>query len=151
MNGRLKRATAITPRSGMEYLPLTDADAKLIEEASSLIRRAYLSGKHHVGAAVKAKSGKTYTGVHLESRAVDICAEAVAIGAAASSGERQFDSIVAVTMAQGEAPHVISPCGTCRELINFYGPDISVIFVENGEIRKCRAGDLLPGPYAGSV
>ncbi len=133
----------------MEYLPLTDEDEELIEAAASTIRRNYVPGRHHVGAAVRAKSGRVYTGVHLESRLVDVCAEAVAIGSAASNGEREFDSIVAVSLNRGE-PRVLSPCGGCRELINFYGPTINVIFVEDGETKKCRARDLLPGPYGES-
>ncbi len=88
--------------------------------------------------------------MHLESSGVDICAEAVAIGAAASNSEREFDCIVAVTMGGGKDPRILSPCGTCRELISFYGPDTSVIFVENGDVRKCKAMDLLPGPYSAS-
>jgi len=85
--------------------------------------------------------------VHLESAAIDICAEAVALGMAASFGEREFDCIVAVTMADGKVPRVLSPCGVCRELIRFYGPGIAVIFVEDKTLKKCRVSDLLPAPY----
>ena len=46
-----------------------------------------------------------------------VCAEAVALGMAASNGEREYDCIVAVTMAEGKEPHVISPCGACRERV----------------------------------
>lgn len=134
----------------MEYLPITKADQELIEAATSVIRQNYVPGKHHVGAAIRGKSGLIFAGVHLESAAVDICAEAVALGMAASNGEREFDCIVAVTMADGKVPRVLSPCGVCRELIRFYGPDITVIFVEDGAVKKCRISDLLPGPYVDS-
>ena len=134
----------------MEYLPITKTDQELIEAATSVIKKNYVSGKHHVGAAIRGKSGRIFAGVHLESAVVDICAEAVALGMAASNGEREFDGIVAVTMAEGSEPRVISPCGTCRELIRFYGPDIEVIFVEHGNLRKCRVSDLLPGPHVDS-
>jgi len=134
----------------VEYLPITESDKELIQAATSIIRQNYFPGKHHVGAAVRGKSGRIFAGVHLESGAIDICAEAVALGMAASNGEREFDCIVAVTMADGKTPRVVSPCGVCRELIRFYGPDIAVIFVEAGTLRKCRASDLLPGPYVDS-
>ncbi len=116
-----------------------------MQAATSVIRRNFIPGKHHVGAAVRGKSGRIFTGVHLESSAVDVCAEAVAIGAAASSGERRLESIVAVSMAGDGQPRVLAPCARCRELINFYGPDVSVIFVEGGVLKKRAARDLLPG------
>ena len=131
----------------MEYLPLTDRDQELIEAAKAVIRKNYENDRHQVGAAIRTRSGKIYSGVHLESPGLDICAEPVALGMAISNGEREFDSIVAVGMEFGKEPYVLSHCGICRELIKFYGEEISVIFVEKGEIKKCRAKDLLPGPY----
>jgi len=134
----------------MKYLPITDADGKLVEAAQQVIREHYHPQRHHVGAAVRCKSGRVYAGVHLESFAIDICAEAVALGMAASNGEREYDCIVAVTMTEGEQPHVISPCGACRELIRYYGADIAVLFVEDGELKKCAVSELLPAPYVDS-
>ena len=131
----------------MEYLPLTEKDRELIEAAATVIRKNHVDGRHQVGAAVRSKSGRVFSGVNLESPGVDICAEPVALGMAISNGEREFDSIVAVAMEDGRDPQVLSPCGICRELIKFYGEDISIIFVEDGDLKKCRAKDLLPGPY----
>lgn len=134
----------------MEHLPITEKDKELIEAAKKVIRDNYHHKRHHVGAAVRVNSGRIYAGVHLESYAIDICAEAVALGMAASNGEREYECMVAVTMGDGNEPHVISPCGTCRELIRFYGEDIAVIYVEQGELRKSPVRDLLPGPYVNS-
>lgn len=131
----------------MEYLPLTPEDEELIEAATQVIRSNFVRGKHHVGAALRSASGKIFTGVHLENRAQDVCAEAVALGTAASSGEREYASIVAVTVKDGDGPVVLSPCGACRELIRFYGDRITVLFMQQGELRKCEARYLLPGPY----
>lgn len=134
----------------MEYLHFTKQDEELIQIATSVIQRNHVPGKHHVGGAVRGKSGRVFTGVNLESSAISVCAEAIAIGTAASNGEREFHSIVAVTMGKAGQPRVLSPCGVCRELINFYGADISAIFVEGGTVKKCKARDLLPGPYVDS-
>ena len=131
----------------MEYLPLTDKDQELIDAAKVVIQKNYENDRHQVGAAIRTKAGRIYSGVHLESPGIDICAEPVALGMAISNGEREFDSIVAVGMGDGKEPHVLSPCGICRELIKYYGEDIAVIFVENGELKKSKAKDLLPGPY----
>ncbi len=134
----------------MEYLPITESDQELIEAATSVIQQNYVPARHHVGAAIRGKSGRIFAGVHLESSAIDICAEAVSVGMAASNGEREYDCIVAITVTKGGEPRVLSPCGVCRELIRFYGPNIAVIFVEHGDLKKCRVSDLLPGPYVDS-
>jgi len=127
----------------MEYTDITKEDQELIDSADAVIKENFLYGKHHVGSAVRAKSGTIYAGVHLESQNVDVCAEHVAMGMAVSNGEKEFDSIVAVTMRDVPRSTIIPPCNTCQELINFYGPDIWVILEINGEPKKCKAKDLI--------
>jgi len=127
----------------MEYTNITEEDQELIDAATAVIQKNFLLGKHHVGSAVRAKSGKIYAGVHLESQNIDVCAEHVAMGMAISNGEREFDSIVAITMRDVPKPTIILPCNICQELINFYGPETRVILEINGEPKKCKAKDLI--------
>ncbi len=134
----------------MKYLPLDEQDEELIEAAADAIKQNYVADRHHVGAAVRMRSGRVYVGVHLESRVHDICAEPVALGTAVTHGEREIDTIVAVTLAGEGGSRVLSPCGTCRELISVYGPEARVLFMEDGEVKKCSAKDLLPGPFVNS-
>ena len=131
----------------MDYLPIIELDEELIKVATDMIRKNYVEGKHGVGSAIRTKSGRIFAGVNLESAVIGVCAEPIAIGIAISNGEREFDSIVAVTLDNKKEPIVLSPCGNCREIIKFYGSDIAVIFVEDGMLKKCRVSDLLPGPY----
>lgn len=126
----------------MKYTDITKEDQELIDAAIAVIQRNFLYGKHHVGSAVRAKSGKIYTGIHLESQNVDVCAEHVAMGMAVSNGEREFDSIVAITMRDVPKPTIISPCQVCRELINFYGLETWVILANEG-FKKCKIKDLV--------
>lgn len=137
-------------RRAVKTLPLTPDDEALLEAATRVIQENYVPDRHHVGAAVRARSGRIYTGVHLESRVTDICAEPVALGAAASQGERSFDAIVAVAARPNGEARVLSPCGTCRELITRYGPEMTVLIMDGGQVRKVRAGELLPKPYRDS-
>ena len=132
----------------METLPITAADEELIAQARGVIARLYTPGKHHVGAALRTKTGKIFTAVHLEANVgrVAVCAEAIALGKAISEGESAFETIVAAR-STGEEIAVVSPCGMCRELISDYGADTRVIFAERGELQKCVALDLLPGKY----
>ncbi len=131
----------------MNYRQLSSQDEELIAAAFEVAARGHREDCHQVGAAIRAGSGKIYAGVHMESPGVDVCAEWVALGMAASAGEREFTCAVAVS---GPAPDgcVMSPCGVCRELLYFYGPDMEVIVPHEAGPRKVRVSELLPIPYA---
>ena len=134
----------------MKVLPITVEDGQLIKAAKDTIRKFYKYGKHHVGAALRTKSGKIFTAVHLEANVgrVAVCAEAIVIGKAISEGEDEFDTIVAVGHPEPDEQdreiRVVSPCGLCRELISDYGADVKVIFSDNDKVKKCAILDLLP-------
>ena len=57
------------------------ADGELIGAAVDLIKTRYLENRHHIAAAVRGKSGKIYTGLHLDTYVgrASVCAEAVAV------------------------------------------------------------------------
>ena len=133
----------------MRLRELTASDHELIVAAVEAIRRNYVEGRHHVAAALRAGSGRIYTGVHLESPGHDVCAEPVALGSAAAAGERDFACIVAVALRSQRdgQPRVLSPCGVCRELLMCHWPELDVIVVVGGRLRKTRARELLPAPY----
>ncbi len=140
----------------LNTLPLTTEDEQLVESAKEVIAKYYQLNKHHVGAALRTKSGKVFTAVHLEANVgrVAVCAEAIAIGKAISEGENEFTTIVAAMRSdedeQQQEMHVVSPCGMCRELISDYGPDMQVIFIDNGELKKVSVLELLPGKFTRS-
>ncbi len=106
---------------------LTDKDRELIQAASDIIRKNYDNKNwwHTVGAAVRAKSGKIYVGVNCDSVSHGSCAEYIAIGAAITAGEREFDSVVAVL--GGEHEKILPPCGNCRQMMYCYDKNINVI------------------------
>ena len=68
---------------------------ELIQAAKDIITLRYQKGKHSVGAAVKASSGKIYTGVSMNSQKLNICSEWVAMGKALTAGESDFKISVA--------------------------------------------------------
>ncbi|MDR4929443.1 cytidine deaminase [Peribacillus sp. YIM B13472] len=133
--------------------PLNESDRDLIEAASARIRDLYEENRHHVGAALKTRSGKIVAAVHIEAYIgrVTVCAEAIAIGKAISDGEKGFDTIVAVKHPYSDdedrALKVVSPCGMCRELISDYAKECFVILNVNGETVKVKIGELLPYKY----
>ena len=101
--------------------PLTDKDYELIAEAQRVIRLNYdaIHENHTVGAAVRSKSGKIFAGVNMYSMH-GACAEQIAIGAAVTQGERDFDTIVAVR---------------------------GILLLRTGQHAKIKAKELLPFSY----
>jgi cytidine deaminase len=134
----------------MKTLPITVEDEQLVKVAKDIVSKYYRYGKHHVGAALRTRSGKIFTAVNLEANVgrAAVCAEAVVIGKAISEGENEFDTIVAVRhphpSEHNREIRVVSPCGICRELITDYGANIKVILSDNAQVRKCIISDLLP-------
>jgi cytidine deaminase len=121
---------------------LNTNDKKLIEDARCIISNRFKENYHHVGAALRTKSGKVFSAVHLEAHVgrVAVCAEAIAIGMAAAEGDTEIEAIVAVDR-HGQ---VVSPCGMCRELISDYAPSCKVIITEEDTIT---INELLPRKY----
>ncbi|MCG3418538.1 cytidine deaminase [Oceanobacillus jordanicus] len=132
---------------------LEEEDYELIKEAEKVIEKNYIYGRHHIGSAVRAKSGKVYAAVHLEANVgrIAVCGEAMAMGKSISEGDHEFNTIVAVAHPH---PHediekcwVVAPCGMCRELISDYGSNTDVIISYNDTLVKCNVMDLLPEKY----
>nr|HEV7954907.1 cytidine deaminase [Candidatus Acidoferrales bacterium] len=102
--------------------------------------------KFRVGAALRSKSGKIYTGCNVEnaSYGLTICAERVAIFKALSEGERGFEAIAVVTDAEKLTP----PCGACRQIIWEFCGDAEVILSNlKGKTEVHRMSALFPLPF----
>ena len=128
----------------MKKLKLNGKDKQLIQTALKVLEENFDDGiyNHTVGCAILCKSGNIYKGVNCDG-IHGSCAEYITMGIAISSGERDFDTIVAT---HDKAPNgVVSPCGNCRQMLYEYCPDIKVIVNdENGKLIKVKARDLLP-------
>ena len=107
-------------------------------------------GNYYVGAALRTKSGKVYTGCNVENHGIQgICAERTAFVKAISEGEREFESIAVVGAPVGEEPTVkCMPCGYCRQFISeFVDKEFKIIVEDNGEIITYTINDLLPHSF----
>lgn len=126
---------------------LQEKDYELIAEAKKVIYLNYDQEKenHTVGAAIRCKNDKVYVGVNVYSLH-GACAEQVAMGAAITNGERDFDTVVAVRGKEGE--EIIPPCGNCRQILHDYTPNCDVIISVDGKPRKIKAKELLPFSYS---
>jgi cytidine deaminase len=118
----------------------------LIDLAKEARRRAYAPySNYQVGAALRTRSGRIFTGCNVENAAypTSICAERVAIFKAVSEGEKEFDVIVVVTSNGG------TPCGSCRQVMAEFGLD-TLVLVANDKGRlvlETTVEGLLPGAF----
>jgi cytidine deaminase len=133
---------------------LATADKELIAAASAAIKRRYRDDWQEVGAALRTRTGKIFTGVNLDAYLgrMAVCAEAVALGrAVVDLGDDGIDTIVAVRHpSPGEKDQtiaVVSPCGACRELIFDYDPKARVIVPNGRSPSIVPIADLLPNKY----
>ena len=95
-----------------------------------------------------------YTGVNLDAYLgrMAVCAEAVALGRAVTeAGETGIDAIVAVRHPEPSEPDqaivVVSPCGSCRELIWDYDRKARVIVPTTEGPAIAAIDELLPNKY----
>lgn len=114
----------------------------LAREALSRAHAPY--SRFRVGACVRAASGRLYSGCNVENASYPVgqCAEATAVGAMVTGGDRTIVEVVVVT----ERAEPCSPCGRCRQqLAEFAGPDTPVHLCGPEGLRQTvTLGQLLP-------
>ena len=101
--------------------------------------------KYPVGASLRTKTGRIFTGVNVENAAYPqtMCAERVAIFKAVSEGEKEFEVITVVTDNGG------SPCGGCRQVMAEFGLDTIVVVGRwnGGSLKEMTVKELLPEAF----
>jgi cytidine deaminase len=126
---------------------MSEQENELIEAATEVRTRAFAPySNFKVGAAVRTKTGKIYTGCNVESASygLTVCAERVAIWKAVSEGEREFTEIAVVADTEKLTP----PCGACRQVIWEFCQDIPVTFANlQGDVETVRMSELLPKAF----
>ena len=120
----------------------TDRMLDLARQALAHAHAPY--SRFRVGACVRAASGRLYHGCNVENSSYPVtqCAEATAIGAMVSGGDREIVEILVAT----EGAELCPPCGRCRQqLAEFARPDVPVHLAgPEGVRRTVTVGELLP-------
>lgn len=97
-----------------------------------------------VGAAIATPSGRVFAGCNVENAAFPVgsCAEASAISAMVTAGEREIAAILVV----GEGDPLVTPCGGCRQRIReFAKPETPVHIAGPAGLRaSLTLAELLP-------
>lgn len=126
---------------------MENSKKELVEAATKAREKAVAPfSKFKVGAALKTKDGKIYTGCNIEnaSYSLTICAERVAIFKAISEGETEFEEIAVVADTEELTP----PCGPCRQIIWEFCGDIPVTMTNlKGKTETIQMSELLPRAF----
>ena len=119
-------------------------DQELMDMAKKAAEYAYVPySKFPVGAALECSDGTIFTGCNVENAAygATICAERTAMVKAVSEGHRDFDTIVIA----GRSEDYCVPCGTCRQVMMEFAPDLTVICLNGkSESKRFALKELLP-------
>lgn len=124
--------------------PVTDPE--LLRLASEARAHSYAPySRFRVGAAVRTREGRVFTGANIENAAYPVshCAERVAIHKAVSEGHRRLDTVAVV--ADGRAPAM--PCGACRQVMAEFGVRRVIVGSAGGRPRVRTLRQLLPEPF----
>jgi cytidine deaminase len=132
-------------------LCMTDKErAALIAAATAAREHAHAPySNFRVGAAVRAISGRIFTGCNVENATfgLTLCAERLAVFKAISEGERGFEAVAVVAQTDVLTP----PCGACRQILwEFCGNAEVVLANLKGHVASHRMSVLFPKAFDAS-
>jgi cytidine deaminase len=114
----------------------------LVLKAEEVAQKAYAPYSNYlVGAAVRARDGRTFEGVNVENGAypLGVCAEKVAISRAVVEGCRPGDlEAIGITA---------SPCGGCRQWLYEFRLERVTFRNRDGELVSYTPAELLPDTW----
>ncbi len=126
---------------------MSESKDRLVEIATAARLRSVAPFSNFlVGAALKTKDGKIFTGCNVESASygLTVCGERVAIWKALSEGERDFTDLVIVADTEQLTP----PCGTCRQIIWEFCKHANITLANlRGQREELTVKELLPRAF----
>ena len=139
----------------MNFIELTESDRALLQQAIGAADRLYVPGVQEVGAALRTRSGHTFSAIHFETATgfANVCGEVAAICCMVAAGHRDVEIVAAVWRDPAGSHFLLPPCGRCREVISDFNPEAWVIIAASADHwdaaaiehpMKVRVADLLP-------
>lgn len=128
--------------------PTLSADLQALHGiAATAMRHSYSPySKFRVGAALRTKDGRVFSGSNIEnvSLGLTICAERAALAKAVSEGESEFDAIAVACDAGAGCP----PCGACRQVLFEFSEDLMIVYQDESEgLVVTTIAQLLPNAF----
>ena len=110
--------------------------------------RAYAPySRFKVGAALATPSGAVFSGCNVENAAFPVgsCAEASAISAMVTAGEREISAVLVI----GDGDALVTPCGGCRQRIREFAAPSTPVHIAGPEGLRASftVADLLPHSF----
>lgn len=127
---------------------MSDIDPSVVGALIAARGNAYAPySRHPVGAMVESESGARYVGANVEvAHYKGLCAEASAIAAMVSGGERRLRHVYVI----GPGEHLCTPCGDCRQRIREFADAETLIYVVDAEgrlLKRYTMEELLPDAF----
>ena len=120
---------------------------ELARQARAAAQQAYAPySRFAVGAAILCDDGTVVRGCNVENAAYGLsnCAERTAVFSARAAGMREVIAVCIYTPTAVPTP----PCGSCRQVLNEFGPEMAVRAVCDGpDIMDTTLSQLLPGAF----
>lgn len=119
--------------------------AKMISNAHKALTHSYSPySKFSVASCICTDKDILFTGVNVEnaSYGLSVCAEASAISAMISAGEKKIKSMVVLAGTNLLCP----PCGACRQRIHEFSTADTIIHLSSKDtvLRSIKMSELLP-------
>ncbi|MEU4336204.1 cytidine deaminase [Micromonospora lupini] len=121
-------------------MELRDTDRALVQAATAVAKLRCRSQRHTGASAARTTDGRVFSGVNVRHDSGDTCAELVVIGAAATQGVTELETIVTVTDRGRE---VVEPCDRCAQVLGAYFPSLRVIVGTVEDLRVVPIEGLL--------
>ncbi|MGN6707024.1 MAG: cytidine deaminase [Rhodanobacter sp.] len=103
----------------------------------------------HVGAAVRTRDGRAFSGCNVENASYGLCncAERTALFSAVAAGCRPGDFAAIAVVA--DTPEAVTPCGACRQVMAELCDEAMPVLLANlaGATRETSVAALLPGSF----
>ncbi len=121
------------------------APADMLKAAEAALPHAYARySDFPVAAVFRSESGKLYAGVNVEnaSYSMTLCAEASALGALVSDGQKKITEALILVPKTKLCP----PCGPCRQRLYEFASEETVVHLcaQDNAYRALTVGELLP-------
>lgn len=124
---------------------MNNEDIELAKKSRLFSHSPY--SKFQVGAVLRTKEGKVYTGCNIENHGIQgICAERTAFAKALSEGEKDFESITIIGAPMGKEPtEECMPCGYCRQFMSeFVCENFKIFTLSEEKINEYTMKEILP-------
>ena len=126
-----------------------DSKELLLQKAKEAKLHAYAPySKYHVGASILSEANNIYSSCNVEnvSFPCGVCAEAGAISAMISNGDRVIKKILITS----DGAELVYPCGACLQRIAEFSTQETMIYLANSNqvVKEYKLADLLPHNFS---